>query len=297
MRSIYARATVEKAMLVVLCLAACGCWREANALDAPTPSSAPPAASSANARGNVTSSPQETRSEAGGVDKSVELLERFSEKTIESEQHAIEAIQWMLAFGASLVTAIVAVGAFLGYRELKTISENARRQARRAVESELTDLREICVAAKDIAMETARTLRYVMSQAGREHPDEDVIRKALWSIRHVREQAKKLADLKYPDLALEAWTLSMEAYCFASLDNFAEAIKTQREALKVATEHHAVNYLNLACYLNRAGHPADAATELRRAIAVGGERIRERAKCDDDLETLRQDGSYKDLFA
>lgn len=89
----------------------------------------------------------------------------------------------------------------------------------------------------------------------------------------------------------------MEAYCFASLDDFGEAVKTQREALKVATQHHAVNYLNLACYLNRAGHPADAAAELKKAIAVGGEKIKQRARVDEDLETLRQDKRYEELFA
>ena len=292
MRIVHARTTVLKTTLLVLCLTACGLWLEAVAQDASAPATAPPAPASANAP-NATSSSQ---GEPPGAE-SVKLLESFSEKAIESEQHSIDTIKWMLAFGASLVTAIVAVGAFLGYRELKTISEDARRQARRAVQSELTDLREICVAAKDIATESARTLRYLMSVAGQDPPEQDIIRKALWSIRHVREQAKKLADLKYPDPALEAWTYSMEAYCFASLDDFEEAVKTQREALKIAAQHHAVSYLNLACYLNRAGHPAEAAEQVKKAIAVGGDKIRQRARVDDDLETLRRDKKYEELFA
>jgi tetratricopeptide (TPR) repeat protein len=245
----------------------------------------------------ATQPPEQTTTTAIAPSEDVRLLERFSEQTIQSEEHSIDTIKTVFEGGVTFVSAVLGIAAFLGYRELKSVAKNAKRNAVQAVHQELASLREVGIAAKEVATQTLRAIRYITIAETHKPPDAYSIRQALDSVLAVRQQAKKLSDLGFPDRALEAWTLSMEAYCYASLEDFVQAAEKQRAALHMTTHHHAVSYLNLACYLARAGKLEEAAQSLKSAIADGGEAIKQKAVTDPDLSTLRSDARYRQLFA
>ena len=178
----------------------------------------------------------------------VRLLERFSEKTIQSEEHSIDTIKTIFEGGLTFVSAVLAIAAFLGYRELKSVAKNAKQHAAQAVQKELASLRDVGFTAKEIATQSLRAIRYIMIAEQHTPADAYSIRQALESVLALQQQAKKLCDLGFPDPALEAWTVSMEAYCYASLDDFEKAAEKQRAALRIETDRHAISYLNLAIW-------------------------------------------------
>ena len=65
--------------------------------------------------------------------------------------------------------------------------------------------------------------------------------------------------------------------------------------LEAGFEHnpqHPMLYYQLACWEARAGHSDDALEHLTRAVELGGERYREYASDDEDLDSIRSDPRF-----
>jgi tetratricopeptide (TPR) repeat protein len=184
--------------------------------------------------------------------------------------------------------------------EVKVAARKAHQEAKRlateAVQSELASLREVVVIAKEIAVWTLRAIRYITIAMQHTPPEAFSIHEAQVAIREVQDQANNLRELKFEDVRLEAWTLSMEAYCFAALGSFEEAIAKQKEAIKIGPQQLATNYLNLGCYLARKREFTEAAQALLTAYATGGAAMKDKAKGDPDLAEMRKQPVYKELF-
>lgn len=257
----------------------------------------PESAVSGQTRPAPASRPAEPTASAVAPGDDVRLLETFSEKTIQSEERSIDTIKTVFEGGVTFVSAVLGIAAFFGYRELKSVAKDARRHAVESVQQELASLRELGLTAKEIASQTLRAIRSITIAERSKPPEAARIRQALESVLEVRRQAERLSKLGFCDRELEVWTVSMEGYCYASLNDFARAVEKQSEALRMAPRPDALGYVNLACYLAQAGKLDEAAGSLRTAIDQGGEVIKKKAATDPDLATLRSDRRFRDLFS
>ena len=120
------------------------------------------------------------------------------------------------------------------------------------------------------------------------HPDVLQIR---WHIHARQEKWKECVDVgrimtKLAPDVVQGWINLANALFY--LRQYQEAYDTLFPALQAFPENPYIPY-NLACYQCLLGNLTDALDWLEKSIEIGGERIRETALRDPDLERLRDE--------
>jgi len=94
----------------------------------------------------------------------------------------------------------------------------------------------------------------------------------------------------------QGWEIWAPANPLYLAGKYAEAADAAKERI-AAHPGHAGPLYNLACCESLAGRNEDAIEHLREALAISGDTVRGYAENDSDLDALRDEPAFQDLFA
>lgn len=117
--------------------------------------------------------------------------------------------------------------------------------------------------------------------------------RALVELKRHAEALDCLDELAYFEHDVE-WRLVTEAWCRRRVDDLPTAIKCMRRLIEV-DPRSSIAHFNLGCYLALIGAREEALEEVTVACGMD-ERFREHARTEPDLDSLRDDPRFSELY-
>ena len=118
--------------------------------------------------------------------------------------------------------------------------------------------------------------------------------RALVELKRHAEALDSLDELAYFAHDVE-WRLVTEAWCRRRLDDLPGAIKCMRRLIEV-DPRSAIGHFNLGCYLALGDQHEEALEQVTVACGME-ERFREHARTEPDLDPLREDPRFVELYS
>lgn len=269
--------------LALWAAAAPSCRAAAEATPAPVPTPVATPAPGAPTSATPVGSREAATTPADGAQ--LKAISEISSMTIKASQDVVEQTKWIFTVLSVLLTGLLAVLAFLGFQNIRNVADSVRDEARRRVDTEITELHRIISLWTQIAVRTQAALR--LGSIADKLPPTDAnrqsyLQRAIAAVRDVRLAAESLDDR-----ATVTWTYSFEAYCLRGLRQYANAIAVQIIAMQMSEIDDPMDHYNAACFYALAGNAESAVVQLGLAIQSGGERYKTYAKSDLDFALIR----------